>query len=62
MADSHTKFLGIRMPQTLADKMKKVQALEGFSTTEYVRELVRENLRKRGLLPDKAKGGNSAGA
>lgn len=50
------------MPQTLADKMKKVQALEGFSTTEYVRELVRENLRKRGLLPDKAKGGNSAGA
>lgn len=50
MADAQTKFLGIRLPLQLAEKMDEVLKAEGMQITEYVRGLVRENLRKRGLL------------
>jgi hypothetical protein len=50
MADAQMKFFGIRLPQQLAEKMDEVLRTEGLQITEYIRGLVRENLRERGLL------------
>lgn len=49
MADD-MKFLGFRLPLPLAQKVEAVVSAEGMQITEYVRSLVREDLRKRGLL------------
>lgn len=38
------------MPLPLAGKMEDVLRVESLQMTEYVRALVREDLRKRGLL------------
>lgn len=44
------KFLGVRVPQSLWKKMDEVLTKEGFGITEYVKDLLRKDLRKRGML------------
>ena len=50
MAETASKFIGIRIPLDLVEKMEVVLAHESLQITEYVRGLVRDDLRKRGLL------------
>lgn len=45
-----TKYLGIRMPLDLYDKVEIVLDHDSTMLTEYIRGLVREDLRKRNLL------------
>lgn len=44
------KFIGIRMPLLLVRKVNDVLKSDGMGMTEYVRSLVRDDLRKRGLI------------
>jgi hypothetical protein len=50
MKESAMKFIGIRMPVLLVGKVNEVLATEGMGMTEYVRGLIRDNLRARGLI------------
>ena len=52
MAD--VKFIGVRMPQEMVSKMDRVLAAESMGITEYIRGLVRADLRNRGMLDDAA--------
>lgn len=45
-----TKFIGVRMPLDLVEKMEVVLTHDSTGWTEYIRGLVRDDLRKRGLL------------
>lgn len=51
MPAAPTKFIGVRFPQELAEKLDAVLSHESSGPTEYIRSLVREDLRKRGMLP-----------
>lgn len=45
------KFLGFRLPPTMAKKLEVVLKQDGLQVSEYVRQLMRDDFRKRGLLP-----------
>jgi hypothetical protein len=51
MADPQTKYLGVRVPRRLYEKVEQVLQAESLQITEYVKDLVRADLKKRGLLP-----------
>jgi hypothetical protein len=50
MADATMKFCGFRLPLPMADKVEDILRAESLQMTEYVRDLVRKDLRKRGVL------------
>lgn len=50
MGDPNTKFCAFRLPLPMAEKVDEILRTESLQMTEYVRDLVRKDLRKRGLL------------
>jgi RNA-binding protein YhbY len=51
-ASQQMKFIGFRLSPDMASKVDAVLKAESRGVTEYVRDLVREDLRKRGLIKE----------
>ncbi len=49
-AESGLRYIGMRLPAEMFSKVEDVLAGESLQITEYVRGLIREDLRSRGLL------------
>lgn len=54
MASKYTEILIVRVDKKTKEKIEKIVEGEGYnSVADYLRDLIRQDLRRRGLLPSR---------
>ncbi|MFA4647863.1 ribbon-helix-helix protein, CopG family [Pyrococcus kukulkanii] len=52
MANKYTEILIVRVDKKTRERIEKIVEEEGYnSVADYLRDLIRQDLRRRGLLP-----------